>query len=148
MAWRGTFRPKHPEKYAGDPTGIIYRSRIELKYMEYFDRHEDILQWASEELAIEYLKPTDLRIHKYYPDMIVLRRGVDGKNKTFMVELKHSSDLTPPKPPATTRGQRRFLGEMQTWNVNQSKWAAARAYCADRGWEFVVWSEKQLGKAY
>ena len=34
MAYKGPFRPRNPEKYKGDPTGIIYRSRWELMVMQ------------------------------------------------------------------------------------------------------------------
>jgi len=27
---------------------------------------------------------------------------------------------------------------------NTSKWETAEAYCADRGWEFVIWTEDTL----
>ncbi|NDB85179.1 MAG: head completion protein, partial [Alphaproteobacteria bacterium] len=30
MAYKGKFNPKNPNKYKGDPTNIIYRSRWEL----------------------------------------------------------------------------------------------------------------------
>jgi hypothetical protein len=32
-----------------------------------------------------------------------------------------------------------------TWGVNEAKWKAADAYCKDRGWKFVVVTEKDLG---
>jgi len=35
-----------------------------------------------------------------------------------------------------------------TYVKNTSKWETAESYCADRGWEFVIWTEdtfKSLG---
>jgi hypothetical protein len=148
MAWRGNFKPDHPEKYAGDASNIVYRSRIELRYMQYLDHHPDIIQWASEELHLPYISPKDHMQHRYFPDLLVKKRNSDGTTRVMMIELKHSSDLKEPQPPKNPQGRRRFLAETITWNVNQAKWAAAKAYCADRGWEFCVMSEKELGKAY
>ena len=35
--YKGFFKPKNPQKYNGDPTNIIYRSRWELKFMMYLE---------------------------------------------------------------------------------------------------------------
>jgi hypothetical protein len=32
-----------------------------------------------------------------------------------------------------------------TWGKNEAKWKAAREYAKDRGWEFVILTEKELG---
>jgi hypothetical protein len=32
-----------------------------------------------------------------------------------------------------------------TWGVNSAKWKAAREFCKDRGYEFVIITEKELG---
>jgi hypothetical protein len=116
--------------------------------MRYMDSHPDIVEWNSEECPVKYIKPTDLKVHTYWPDMLVRRRGPDGQLQTIMVELKHSSELKEPQAPKTAKGKRRFLNEVITYNVNAAKWAAARAYCADRGWQFMVLDEKPLGKTY
>lgn len=148
MAWSGKYTPKNPQKYKGDPTNIFYRSRIELRYMQYIDGHDDIIEWNSEETIVQYISPKDLKVHRYFPDLWMRIRDSDGTTRTLMVELKHSSDLREPKPPAKPQGRRRFIGEMITWDINHAKWAAAENYCKDRGWTFMVLSEKQLGKAY
>lgn len=148
MSWKGKFSPKSPQKYEGDVTQIFYRSRIELRYMQYLDQHPDIVAWASEELAIPYIKPTTMRTHKYWPDLIIRKRGPDGKMRTIMIELKHSSDLKEPVLKEGQRRTRRFLNEVVEYQVNRAKWAAAEAYCLDRGWQFMVLTEKELGKTY
>ena len=50
-AYKGIFKPKHPHKYKGDPTNIIYRSSWEKQCMIYFDNKPDIVQWQSEALT-------------------------------------------------------------------------------------------------
>ena len=34
---------------------------------------------------------------------------------------------------------------VQTWVVNQAKWKAAKEFCADRGYEFKIMTEDDLG---
>ena len=55
MAYKGIYKPTHPKKYSGDPNKIVYRSNWERKFMVYCDRNDDIIYWASEELAIHTL---------------------------------------------------------------------------------------------
>jgi hypothetical protein len=32
-----------------------------------------------------------------------------------------------------------------TWGKNEAKWKAADSYAKDRGWEFLILTEKHLG---
>ena len=45
--------------------------------MVYCDKNDNILEWASEEIAIPYRSPIDNRVHRYFPDfyMKVKERG-------------------------------------------------------------------------
>lgn len=151
MAYKGRFRPTNPEKYKGDPTNIIYRSLWEAKFFRYVDRHPAIIWWASEELAIPYMSPKDGKVHRYYPDVIVyVEDPVTKKRKTIMIEIKPKAQTMPPniaKKNATKTGRvsTRYLREHKTYEINIAKWAAAREYCLDRGWEFEIYTEKHLG---
>jgi len=67
-----------------------------------------------------------------------------------MVEIKPYKQTLPPDPSkknATKTGRisRRYLNEVKNYGINDAKWKAARNYCADRGWEFVIMTEKELG---
>ena len=150
MAYNGRFRPKNPKKYKGDPTNIIYRSLWELKFFKWCDEHPDVSWWQSEELIVPYRSPVDNHIHRYFPDVIVNRKDRDGNQKTIMVEIKPYKQTLPPDPrkknaTPTGRVSRRYLNEVKTWGVNDAKWKAAREYCAKRGWEFVIMTERELG---
>ena len=68
MSYKGKYKPKHPRKYKGDPTNIIYRSLWERKFMLYCDSSNNILEWCSEEIALPYRSPIDNRVHRYFPD--------------------------------------------------------------------------------
>jgi hypothetical protein len=143
MAYKGKFQPRNPQKYLGDPSNIIYRSRWELKFMGWLDSHPGVLQWGSEELIIPYRSPIDGRVHRYFPDFIIKKKTPDGKIDTVIVEIKPFAQT---KPPAVqTKATKRYITEVQTWGINSSKWEAAVNYCKDRGWKFEIITEKELG---
>jgi len=149
LAYNGRFRPKNPSKYKGDPTRIIYRSLWEFKVFRQMDIHPDVLWWQSEEVVVPYLSPIDGRRHRYFPDVIAHVKKPDGERKTIMIEIKPKSQTRPPdirnKNTAKGRLSRRYLNEVKNWGVNEAKWKAARNYCADRKWEFQIWTEDQIG---
>lgn len=143
MSYKGRFRPKQPEKYAGDPTNIVYRSLWELRLMRYFDQHPSVLMWGSEELAIPYISPADNRVHRYYPDFIVKMRERGGDVTTTLIEVKpYSQTIEPKKNPSHPR---RYLNEVITYGINQAKWKAAKEFCSDRLWNFRVMTEREIG---
>ena len=130
-AIRGRYRPENPEKYNGNINRITYRSLWERRFMLYCDRSDQIFKWSSEELHIPYYYEGDDRWHNYYPDFVVelavkdndfLTEPVAGR--TILVEIKPSFQCK--------------------WKQNQAKWAAARKYCEEHGYEFRVLTEKEL----
>ena len=151
MSYKGRFIPKNPQKYNGDPSNIIYRSLWEAKFFRYIDKHPAVKWWASEELAIKYMSPKDNKYHRYFPDVILcLEDPKTKKLKTIMIEIKPLAQTKPPNPAkrnATKSGRvsRRYLNESSTYEINQAKWDAARAYCLEKGWEFEIYTEKKLG---
>lgn len=140
---KGRFKPRHPEKYAGDPSNIIYRSSWELKLMMWLDAHPDVLKYSSEEISIRYISPIDGRYHRYFPDFLVKMRAADGKTQTLLIEVKPFKQTQEPKKKKTIT--KAYLNEVATWGVNSAKWAAAEEYCLDRGWTFLKMTEKELG---
>jgi len=140
--YQGKFKPKNPDKYKGDPTNIIYRSRWELVVMSKLDAHPDVIEWSSEEIIIPYRSPIDNRIHRYYPDFFMRRKDKDGKTKAFLIEVKPKAQTVPPK--VQTKATKRYINEVATWGVNSAKWKMAEQYCADRGWEFIKITEDDL----
>ena len=142
MAYRGKYYPSFPRKYKGDPTNIIYRSLWERKFMVYCDKNQNILEWASEEIAIPYRSPIDNRVHRYFPDFYMKVRETNGKIKNYVIEVKPAKQTIPPKKPK--RQTKGYIREEFEYARNQAKWKAAREYCADRMWEFKVITEKEL----
>lgn len=143
MAYSGKFLPKNIKKYIGDHKNIIYRSSWECKVMSWLDKNENILQWGSEEIIIPYKSPVDNKFHRYFPDFIVKYKSQDNKIKTMVIEVK--PDKQTKEPVRKKRITKQYIAEVTTWSVNQAKWEAASEFCADRGWEFKVLTEKHLG---
>lgn len=140
---KGYFKPRNPQKYHGDPTNIIYRSSWELRFMDYLDRHPDVVQWASEEFCIPYRSPLDGRIHRYFPDFKVKKRSPTGEVETLVVEIKPLSQSVPPE--RKSKPTKRYIREVATWGINEAKWKAAQDFCSNRKWTFKVMTEKELG---
>ena len=140
--YKGKYQPSHPQKYKGNPLNIVYRSLWERKFMVYCDRNENILEWASEEIALPYRSPVDNRLHRYFPDFYIKYKDTSGKIKTSLIEIKPKRQCSPPKKP--NKQNKSYIREVYEYAKNQSKWEAAREYCDDRGWEFKVLTEREL----
>lgn len=141
---QGKFKPKNPQKYGGDPTNIIYRSSYELKFMQYCDLTENVISYQSEEFYIPYRSPIDNKIHRYFPDFFVKYKDKEGKNRTIVVEIKPQKDLKMPETNPTKK-TKSWAYKVKTWAINQAKWNAAKEWCADRNYEFRIFSERELG---
>ena len=143
MAYKGKYYPSFPRKYKGDPTNIIYRSLWERKFMVYCDKNQNILEWASEEIAIPYRSPIDNRVHRYFPDFYMKVKETNGKIKNYVIEVKPAKQTKPPtKPKRQTKG---YIREAYEYAKNQAKWKMAKEFCAARQWEFKDVTEKELG---
>ena len=139
-SYRGLYRPTNPKKYVGNTKQIVYRSLLERRFMRYCDLNQDILYWASEELPVRYYNPLDKKYHRYFPDFVV--KTVN--NDKYMIEIKPSRQAIKPKPPK--KKTKSYMRESFEYIKNQAKWQAAKAYCDDKGMQFKIITEKDLGK--
>ena len=144
MSYNGKYRPRHPKKYKGDPTNIVYRSLWEKKFMNYCDITESVNEWQSEEFWIPYRSPLDNRVHRYFPDFLIKYQDNNGRRRIMVVEIKPKKET---KMPVTNPKKRTksWAYSVRTYAVNQSKWKAAREYCRDRNYEFKIMTEDDLG---
>ena len=135
MAYSGRYSVKNPSKYEGDPTKVMYRSLWERHAFKHCDDSSNIVKWSSEEVVIPYLYEVDRKYHRYFMDLkIVYKNGT-----TVLVEIKPDGQTRPPKGARRTK---RYLTESLTYVKNMNKWRAAEEYAKDRGWHFVIWTEK------
>lgn len=141
--YKGYFKPKNPAKYRGNPTNIIYRSRWELYFMSYLDKHNEVLQWNSEEVIIPYRSPIDGKYHRYFPDFWVKTKDSSGKINISLIEIKPLKETIEPVP--KKKLTKSYLYEVKTWGINTAKWKAAEKFCEDKGWNFMIMTERELG---
>jgi len=139
MAYKGRYKPKHPKKYIGNPTKVIYRSLLEKRFMLYCDKTDNILEWGSEEIIVPYKSPIDNRIHRYFTDFIVKLKNKDGIIETLLIEVKPKKQCSPPK-----KKSKRFLSEMKTYAINTAKWKSATEYAENKGWRFIIITDETL----
>ena len=143
MSYKGYFKPKNPGKYKGDPSNVIYRSGWELKLMIHLDQHPDVIQWSSEEFCIPYRSPIDGKIHRYFPDFFVKKRSPEGVIESLVIEVKPFRQVIAPQ--VQSKPTRKYLKEVQTYGINTAKWNAAKEFCENRKWKFIIMTEKELG---
>ena len=141
--YKGKFKILNPKKYMGNPTNIIYRSLMELRFMKWCDTSEKILTWNSEEVIIPYISPIDNKRHRYFPDFLI-----QTEKGWTLIEVKPQVQTKPPKKlimeNLTLKKKRRYVNAVQTWLVNEAKWKAAEQVCKKKGWKFQIMTEKQL----
>lgn len=140
------FYPKNPSKYRGDPTQIFMRSSWETRFSIWADSNPAIIEWSSETVVIPYLSPVDNRWHRYFVDFWIKVKDRDGKLTTYLVEIKPHKQSVPPE---VKKGKhtKTLMMESATFLVNQAKWQYAKQYAAQRGWQFIVITENELGLA-
>ena len=143
MAYKGKYQPSYPKKYKGDHTNIIYRSLWERKFMRYCDLNKNILEWGSEEIVVPYRSPVDNRYHRYFPDFYIKYKDNNGKIEKSIIEIKPFKQTIEPQP--KKRKTKGYIYEVVEYAKNQAKWNAAREWCLDRGYEFQVLTENELG---
>ncbi len=161
---QGYFYPTNKEKCLSQVN--IFRSSWEEHFMKWCDRNPNIVQWASEPIAVKYrnpvsnleyckknnLDPRDPRnwkVSNYYTDFWISIKGRDGSVKKVFIEIKPYSQTLAPEPIAPSaplKEQKAYCRAAQTFLMNKAKWEAAKKYFNERGAEFSVFTERTLEK--
>ena len=144
--YKGRYRIENIKKYKGDISDVIYRSSWELKFMRWCDSNPSVLEWGSETVIIPYRSPVDNNVHRYFVDFYIKIQDKDKKILKYLIEIKPEKFTKP--PPIPQKQTKRFIQEVFNYGINQSKWKAATAFCDDRGWKFLVLTERDLGINY
>ena len=122
---QGWYMVKNPDKYLGDVNEVRFMSSWELNAFNFLDGNPNVLKWGSEEIAIPYIKPTDGRVHKYLPDLIVQYRDKEGVEKWELLEIKPAAQVKVSR----ARNPNTRTYQNLTLAVNTAKWAAAQQWC-------------------
>ena len=144
---QGKYNPENPKKYKGDVNNIIYRSGYEKKAFLFCDRNPRVVRWNSEEVVIPYWHRATKKKRRYFTDLMIQYSHKDGSISNYICEIKPAKQTIEPKPPRnpTQKAKARFLREYLTYQQNQDKWEAARAFAAKKGMKFLILTEKELG---
>jgi len=137
---QGIFNIKNKEKYKGT-FPIYYRSAWECKCMTMFDHNPNIISWGSESIIVPYQNPITGRVSRYFVDFNITMRDKEGNLKKFLIEIKpHSQTL----PPVKTKNIKASVRRQAEYIKNQAKWKAAEQWSVNKGYQFVVLTEKHL----
>lgn len=140
---QGWYTPKHPEKYVGDISKIRYMSSWELKTHQFLDNNPNILRWSSEEIAIPYMKPTDGKVHRYFPDYWVEYRNRCGETIHEIWEVKPASQTRKPRNTKKKNPKTRLYEDV-TYAINIAKWQAAKQFCDQHNVIFRILTEHDI----
>lgn len=144
-SWKqGYYTPRNPDKYVGDPAKIRYLSSWEHELNRMFDGNPNILRWSSEGIAIPYIKPTDGRVHKYYPDYWIEYKNKKGEIVQEIIEVKPDSQVK--RPQKRGKNKKQQLREDVQWAINMAKWESAQKFCNKYGIKFRIITESELFK--
>lgn len=148
MAYSGKYVVKNIHKYRGDYTKVTYRSSWEKYMMEWLDMSDMVVQWNSECVIIPYFSVADGKKRRYFMDFYAKFKLPDNSIKEFLFEVKPDKETREPKRPTrlTTAAKQRYLNELYTWKVNQSKWQATIAFCEKHKYTFKILHEENLKK--
>jgi hypothetical protein len=138
---QGLFKPKNSSKYVGR-TPPVYRSGWELRFFRWCDENTNVLEWASEAIIIPYVNPIDGKGHRYYTDGVVVIRETNGINK-YIIEIKPSNQLL--QPTVGKKKNSTLIYENKRYIQNVAKWNAAKKWCEQRNYKFLILTEKELG---
>ncbi len=133
---QGEYTPQNPSKYGGKYP-IEYRSSWEFNMMNVFDRHPDVISWASESITIPYKNPLTRQWSMYVPDFMVVFKDKSGKQRCEMLEVK------PAKEHPNFRGKVSKQTKL-IQAINAAKWAAAATFCAKNKIFFRVLTENDM----
>jgi hypothetical protein len=125
----------NPAKYVGK--GVPrYRSGWEHSFMRFCDTNDNVLQWASESIAIPYRNPLTGKPSMYIPDFLVTYRGPNNTTRAELIEIKpKKQSLIESK--ATDR-DRAIVA------VNYAKWDSATKWARRNGLTFRVINEDMI----
>ena len=110
---------------------IIYRSGLELQFIQFCENNPKITKWASEPIAITYFNRLKDKEAHYYPDYII----ENYKGERTIVEIKPYNQTIKPSDIDS-----RWLKE--SWIINVDKWNAAKKFAEENNMKFIIVTEK------
>lgn len=129
---QGVINPNSMQKYFSENKNepIIYRSGLELQFIQYCETSPNIVKWASEPIEIKYFNRIKNKEARYFPDYVIQ----DIKGNTTIVEIKPLNQCIKPKAIDS-------LWLKEAWVINVDKWTAAKKFADEHGMKFIIVNE-------
>ena len=120
---------KNARSVTGELPGIgAYESTLERDFMEILRFDSDVLEVSPQPLTIEFLGK-DGQSKQYSPDGLIEFNTELGLSP-ILFEVKYRQDFR------------------DNWKELIPRFRAAKRYCADRGWQFEVYTEREIRTPY
>jgi hypothetical protein len=132
---QGPYTVINRDKYVGNGTPR-YRSGWELSFMKFCDTNDNVLQWASESIAIPYRHPLTGKMTQYIPDFLIMYRTSNNTVKAELIEIK-------PKKQSVIESKMSSR-DRAIVAINYSKWDAATKWARRNGLTFRVITENDM----
>jgi hypothetical protein len=133
---RGIFKLKNPEKYLGN-RAPVYRSSWEFTFMSFCDNNPAVQEWANESVKIPYRDPLTGKSTVYVPDFLISYIDKNQKKHVELIEIKPANQMLREKVGKNPYNQAQYV-------KNIAKWAAAGAWCRNKGIRFRVINESDI----
>lgn len=120
---------KNSRAVTGEMPGIgAYESTLERDFMEILRFDRDVLCVSPQPLLVTFLDSNG-KTKEYYPDGLI-EFHVELGQCPILYEVKYRQDFR------------------DNWRQLLPKFRAAKRYCAERGWRFEVYTEKEIRTPY
>ena len=132
---QGQYEVVNRDKYVGRGTPR-YRSGWEHSFMRFCDTNDNVLQWASESIAIPSINPVAGKKSNDVPDCLIMYRPGDNTVRAGLIEIK-------PKKQSVIES-RMSSRDRAVVAVNYAKGAQASKWAQRNGMYFRVITEFDL----
>jgi len=145
--YSGFYQVKNTDKYIGDISKVIYRSKWELHFMTFCDNNTNIKRWSSEFITIPYQDEKG-KYHRYYPDFYIERIDKNNPERLdrIVIEIKPFKETQIPVTPTkiTAKILESYEYQLKTYQKNLYKWTRAINWCEKQQMKFVIIHEGHL----
>lgn len=120
---------KNSRAVTGEMPGVgAYESTLERDFMEVLRFDREVIRISPQPVVIKFLDSTG-RSGEYFPDGLI-EFSIELGQCPILYEVKHRQDFR------------------DNWRQLIPKFRAAKLYCADRGWRFEVFTEREIRTPY
>ena len=137
---QGYYSCRHPEKYVGDRSKIVFRSSWEFKFLRWCDNTQSVKRFSSEPISIPYLCPVDRKVHQYFVDFWIEMQDEAGNFSRWLIEVKPERHLIIPEEPKrqTIVSMTNHINQVKRVLKNLAKFQAARNFAKMQNMKFGV----------